>query len=126
MVEQVGFRTIRIAFVPKHMNARMALHSGAAATGAACALRMGYGGPWWGYVAWYLGSFVGFHFVLIPFLAAWLMMQMRVERWIRSLVEQELIRFDLQTYKRQFERVFPAASEAPPDDQTPHRKHDRA
>jgi len=118
MVERTGLRTIRIAFVPKHMNARMALHSAATATGAVCAVRLGYGGPWWGYVAWYFGSFVGFHFVLVPFLAFWLMMQMRIERWVQGLVEQELIRFDLQTYERQLERVFPAAAEAPHDDRT--------
>jgi len=46
------------------------------------------------------------------------MMQMRIERWVQGLVEQELIRFDLQTYERQLERVFPAAAEAPHDDRT--------
>ena len=100
------------------MHSRIALHSVFTATSAVVALRMGSGSPWWTGVAWYFGSFVGAHVVMVPFLTAWYATAGRIERWIRSIVEEELIRFDLQNYERQLQRVFPKRDE-PPDDRTP-------
>ena len=115
MIETIGARTIRVAFVPQHMHARMGLHSAAMITGALLAVRLGTGGLWWTYVGWYLAAFVGFHVALIPLLATWFTAQIRFERWVQSLVEQELIRFDLQAYDRQLKRVL-TANRQPPDD----------
>ena len=114
MVQKYGEGAFRIVFTPRHLHARVALHSVATASGAAAALRMGAGGPWWLVAAWYCGLFVGAHAVMVPFMALWYMGKDRVERWIRGVVEEELIRFDLQTCERQLERVFPAR--VPPDD----------
>ncbi len=80
---------------------------------------MGVGGPWWIGVAWYFGSFVGFHAAMVPFMAAWYMLSDRVELWIRGIVEEELIRFDLKTYDRQLKRVFPALHKPPSDEPPP-------
>jgi hypothetical protein len=87
----------------------------ATVTGAVVAVRMGWGGPLWADVAWYFGGFVGFHFVLAPFMAMWYMMTDRVERWVRGIVEEELIRFDLKSYERQLKRVFPGSKRSDDD-----------
>ena len=118
MIETIGARTIRVAFVPHHMHARMAMHSAAMVIGALLAVRLGTGGLWWTYVTWYVAAFVGFHVALIPLLATWFTAQIRFERWIQSLVERELIRFDLQNYDRQLKRVL-ASTKQPPDDGVP-------
>ena len=115
MVERSGARGLRIVFVPRHVHARIALHSVATAAGVVVAVRMGGGNPWWTSVAWYCGSFVGAHVVMVPFMAAWLMAKDRAEKWVRGLVEEELIRFDLQTYERQLKRVFPGRHDEPPE-----------
>jgi hypothetical protein len=115
MVERNGVKGLRIVFVPRHVHARTALHSVATVASLFVAFRMGSGSPWWTGVAWYCGSFVGVHAVMVPFMAAWYMASDRVERWIRGIVEEELIRFDLQTYERQLKRVFPGLPK-PPDE----------
>jgi hypothetical protein len=100
------------------MHTRVALHSMATVTGVVFAVRMGAGAPLWTGVAWYFGSFVGFHVVLMPFMAAWYAISNRFERWVRSIVEEELIRFDMRGYERQLQRLLPHVSR-PPDDEPP-------
>ena len=123
MVENSGVRGFRVVFVPRHVHARVALHSLATATGAIAAVRMGAGNPWWAWLAWYAACFIGAHVVMVPFMAAWYMATDRIARWVRGLVEEELIRFDLQTYDRQLKRVLssPAAplAEPPPESSRP-------
>jgi hypothetical protein len=106
-VLKISAKQFRVVFRPKHLHARVAIHSMATVTGAVVALRMGWGSPIWADVAWYFGGFVGFHAVLAPFMAAWFMALDRIERWVRSIVEEELIRFDMKGYERQLSRVFP-------------------
>jgi uncharacterized membrane protein len=91
------------------------MHSFATAIGLAAAVRMAFGGAWWVGVAWYVGSFVGIHVVMVPFVTAWYAAHGRLERWIRAIVEAELIRFDLRTYQHQLRRVFPEPGVAPED-----------
>ena len=115
MLDKTLGQKMRIVFVPRHMHARMAIHSLATATGAAVAFRM-EPATWWIGLGWYAAAFVGAHAVMMPFMAAWYWARNRVERWVRSLVEEELIRFDLQTYERQLHRVFPARKNASDDE----------
>lgn len=111
-VKKNGVKRRRIVITPRHVHSRVALHSLATATSAVIALRMGSGNPWSG-LAWYCGSFVGFHAVMVPFMATWYMLTDRVERWIRGIIEEELVRFDLKTYDRQLRRVFPVVPKPP-------------
>jgi hypothetical protein len=111
-----GSKGLQIVFVPRHLHARIAIHSMATVTGAVFAVRMGWGGPLWAGVAWYFGSFVGFHVVLCPFMAMYYMASDRIERWVRGIVEEELIRFDLRSYERQLQRVFPSRTKPSEDD----------
>lgn len=113
-----GFRNLHVIYVPRHVHARVAIHSMATATGLAFAFRMGSGAPIWTGVAWYFGSFIGFHVVLMPFMAAWYMISDRFERWVRSIVEEELIRFDMRGYERQLHRLLPLVGR-PPDEPPP-------
>jgi hypothetical protein len=87
----------------------------ATVTGVVFAVRMGNGGVWTG-VAWYVGSFVGFHVVLMPFMAAWYALTYRIERWVRGIVEEELIRFDMRGYERQLQRLLPILKRTREDD----------
>jgi hypothetical protein len=112
MIETVGAQTLRVAFGPERAHARLALHAFAMATGMLIAARMGTEGLPLTYVAWYCVTFVAFHVVLVPVLAAWWTAQRSFEGWIRSLVEQELIRFDLQTYDKQLKRLLATTKEA--------------
>jgi hypothetical protein len=82
------------------MHARIALHSIATVTGIAFVLRTGLGSPWWILLAWYVGTFLGAHAVMVPFMAAWYMATGRIERWIRGIIEEEMIRVDLRMYDR--------------------------
>lgn len=111
-----GSKGLQIVFVPRHLHARIAIHSMATATGMVFAVRMGWGGPLWAGVAWYFGSFVGFHVVLCPLMAMWFMASDRVERWVRGIIEEELIRFDLKSYRGQLQRVFPHLNGKSEDD----------
>ena len=88
----------------------------ATVTGAVFAVRMGWGGPMWAGMLWYFGSFVGFHVVLAPFMAMWYMATDRFERWVRSIVEDELMRWDLKSYDRQLKRLLPSLMKTPDDD----------
>ena len=74
--------------------------------------------PWAG-VAWYFGSFVGFHIVLAPFMAMWYMLADRAERWVRGIVEEELIRFDLRSYQGQLQRLLPSMRKPPAEPDEP-------
>jgi hypothetical protein len=47
-------------------------------------------------------------------MTAWHAAKQRLDRRVRAIVEEELIRFDLQTYERQLGRVFPPKPK-PPD-----------
>lgn len=114
-----GSKGLQIVFVPRHLHARIAIHSMATVTGAVFAVRMGWGAPLWAGVAWYFGSFIGFHVVLAPFMALWYMLTFRVERWIRGIVEEEVIRFDLRSYEGQLQRLLPSIRKSPADEENP-------
>ncbi len=88
----------------------------ATVTGVVFAVRMGSGAPLWTGVAWYVGSFVGFHVVLMPFMAAWYAVIHGIERWVRGIVEEELIRFDMRGYERQLQRLLPILNRSREDD----------
>jgi hypothetical protein len=92
----------------------MAIHSLATVTSTFVAIRMTTIGPlWWEGILWYFGSFVGLHVVMVPFMTAWHAAKSHFDRRVRTIVEEELIRFDLQSYQRQLERVFPPKREPP-------------
>jgi hypothetical protein len=74
---------------------------------------MGLGGGWLMFVAGYFLAFVGFHVVMVPVMTGWHFMSTRVERWVRSIIEEEMIKVDLQDYQRQFRRVFPGRNDPP-------------
>lgn len=116
VVKKPDSKGLRIVFVPRHVHARVAMHSLATVTSVAVAVRMTGTAPWWTGIFWYFGSFIGVHVVMMPFMAMWYMATDRVERWIRGIVEEELIRFDLHTYERQLKRVFPGLGKPPDDD----------
>jgi hypothetical protein len=88
----------------------------ATVTGVVFAVRMGSGAPLWAGVAWYAGAFVGFHVVLMPFMAAWYAVAHSIERWIRAIVEEELIRFDMRGYERQLQRLLPILNRSQDDE----------
>lgn len=90
------------------------MHSFAAVSGLAGALRMDPAHALATGVLWYTGFFVAAHVVIVPFVASFLAMRDRMARFVRGIIEEELIRFDLRTYQRQFQRVFPKMT--PPDD----------
>ena len=115
MLERTGERKLRFVFVPRHVHARVAMHSLATVASGTVAVRMAFGGPWWIGVAWYFGSFLAIHAAMVPVLAMWYMVCDRYEGWIRGIVEQELIRFDLQSYDRQLKRVLPEGREVTPE-----------
>jgi hypothetical protein len=117
-VIKIGVKRLHVVFMPRHVHARVTIHSMATVTGAVVAVRMGWGGaPVWAALAWYFGGFVGFHIVLAPFMAAWFIAVDRIERWVRSIVEEELIRFDMKGYERQLQRVFPVLAIRSDDDE---------
>ena len=111
-----GSKGLQLVFVPRHFHARVVIHSMATVTGAVVAIRMGWGAPLWAGVAWYFGSFVCFHIILAPFMALWYMATFRIERWVREIIEEELIRFDLRNYKRQLHSLLPSLHKSPADD----------
>jgi hypothetical protein len=110
---------LQLVFVPRHFHSRVVIHSMATVTGAVFAVRMGWGAPLWAGVAWYFGSFVCFHVVLAPFMALWYMLTDRAERWVRGIVEEELIRFDLRSYQGQLQRLLPSMRRPPNDHDEP-------
>ena len=116
---RIGVKQLHVVFMPRHVHARVAIHSIATVTGAAVAVRMGWGGaPIWADVAWYCGGFIGFHIVLAPFMAAWYLMTKRMEDWVRSIVQEELMRFEMKSYERQLQRFIPALGKRTDDGPT--------
>jgi hypothetical protein len=95
------------------MESRAAVHTIATIASLSLAFRMAFGGPIWAAIAWYFGAFVGVHVVMVPIMTAWHAMLERFDRRVRSVVEEELIRFDMHTYQRQLQRVFPPQPKAP-------------
>ena len=91
------------------------MQSVATATSAVVAVRMGIGSSWLAGIAWYFGSFVGLHVMFASGLAAWYLACDRAERWVRAIIEEELIRFDLRSCERQIQRILPTLKK-PPDD----------
>jgi hypothetical protein len=116
-VIKIGVKRLHVVFMPRHVHARITIHSMATVTGAVMAVRMGWGAPLWADVAWYCGGFLGFHAALAPVMAAWFMLLDRAERWVRSIVEEELLRFDMRSYERQLQRVLPALGKRKNDDE---------
>ena len=103
---QQGVGTLRIVLYPSRVHSRIAVHSLATAASAFLAIRMDAGFPWWYGFFWYFGSFVGVHIFMIPFMTAWHAAGVYLNRRVRAIVEEELIRFDMRTYQQQFDRVF--------------------
>ena len=113
-----GSRRLQLVFVPRHFHARVVIHRRRPSPERSW--RFAWAGrPLWAGVAWYFGGFVGFHVVLAPFMAMWYMATDRVERWVRSIVEEELIRFDLRSYQGQLQRLMPGTRKPPPDKEEP-------
>lgn len=110
---KTGSKGLQFVFTPRHLHARIAIHSAATVTGAAVAVRMGWGAPMWLGMLWYFGGFVAFHVVFAPFMAMWYMATDRIARWVRGIVEEELTRWDLKSYERQLLRVFPSLAKTP-------------
>jgi len=98
------------------MESRAAVHTVATVASLSVAFRMAFGGPIWSGIAWYFGAFVGVHVVMVPLMTAWHAVLERFDRRIRSLVEEELIRFDMHTYQSQLRRVFPTHQPKPPEE----------
>jgi hypothetical protein len=63
-------------------------------------------GGWWWAVAAYWGAFFGVHVAMVPVMTAGYAFERRISKMVRSVVEEELIRYDLQTYGKQLERVM--------------------
>ena len=61
-------------------------------------------------------AFIGFHVALCPFLLGYYLAANRLERWVRGIVEEELIKFDMRGYEKQLQRLIPALSKAPEDE----------
>jgi hypothetical protein len=74
---------------------------------------MGLGGGWLMFFPGYLIAFLGFHVAMVPIMTGWELVSGRLERWVRSIIEEEMIRVDLQNYERQLRRVFPGRNEPP-------------
>ena len=83
------------------------MHAIATLVGAIAAVRFTWGAPLWQSLVVYAAFVFVAHIACVPFMTAWAMMVAAVERWVRSLIEEELIRFDLRTYQHQLARVFP-------------------
>lgn len=116
---KIGLKQAHVVFRPRHMHARVTIHSLATVTGAAVAVRMGWGGaPMWANMAWYCGGFVGFHIILMPFMAGWYMAVNRVEAWVRGIIQEELLHFEMKGYERQLLRMLPTLSKRSDDDAT--------
>lgn len=105
------------AFAPKTKPRRMAMHSFATAAGVAGAIRMDAAHSLLLGIAWYAGFFFCAHVAVVPFTTAFYMLRARVERWVRGIIEEELIRFDLRTYQRQLHRVFPMIAASDREDE---------
>jgi hypothetical protein len=99
---------LRSIVMPRHVHDRLIMHSLAAATGIAVVVRTSGGGSFWNASLLYMGSFVGFHLAATPFVVGWIYARARFERFVRSIVEEELIRFDLRNYDRQLKRLLPS------------------
>ena len=119
-------RSLRSIVVPRHVHDRFIVHSMAAATGIAVVVRASGGGSWLNASLLYMGGFVGFHLVLAPFVMGWVYAKTRFEQFVRAIVEEELIRFDLRNYDRQLKRILPpdARIEGSADRQPPSERGD--
>jgi hypothetical protein len=116
-VVKIGVKQLHVVFMPRHVHARMAIHSMATVTGSVVAVRLGWGGaPIWADVAWYCGGFIGFHIALAPLMAGWFLMMHRAESWIRSVVQDELMRFEMKSYELQLQRMLPALQKRKDDE----------
>jgi hypothetical protein len=116
-MRQYLFQGIRSTFAPKHTSSRIAMHGIATAAGIAGAWRFGADSRAIAFLLWYVAFFVLSHVVMVPMVAGWHMARDRIDRWVRGIVEEELMVFDLKSYRRQLFRVFPAAQR--PDDEEP-------
>jgi hypothetical protein len=105
-------------FLPKGMHTRVAMHSLATVSGVAVAVRTWTGDPVTA-LMWYAGGFVGFHVLMFPFCSLWMVMVGGMQRWVKGIVEEELIRYDLQTYDKQLHRILPADATEPPETRRP-------
>lgn len=106
---------VRKAFMPRRMGSRALMHGVATIAGIFGAWRFGGGFPALSFLVWYVAFFFLAHLAAIPLLTGWYMARDRAERWIRGIIEEELIHFDLKTYQRQLSRVFPGMKK-PPDE----------
>jgi hypothetical protein len=107
---------IRSSFAPRRMKSRMVMHGLATVAGIIGAWRFGFGAPLLLGILWYVAFFVLAHVACVPVIAGWYAVRDRTERWVRGIIEEELIGFDLRTYQRQLHRVFPHIRKAHGDD----------
>jgi hypothetical protein len=92
------------------------MHALAAIVGLFFVFRMATGGPAWMAVAWYAGTFVGFHAVMVPVMTAWHAALDRAQRYLGGFAEQEALRVDMSAYRNRLQRAFPVEPEPPAED----------
>jgi hypothetical protein len=88
------------------MHTRVTVHTLATATGALVVFRAWSGDPL-AALAWYAGGFIGFHVAMFPFCSLWMVTVGGMQRWVKNIVEEELIRYDMVTYDKQLQRLLP-------------------
>jgi hypothetical protein len=62
-------------------------------------------------VAWYAGTFVGFHAVMVPVMTAWHALLDRAQRCLHGFAEEEALRVDMSAYRSRLQRSFPLKTE---------------
>lgn len=115
MILQYVAAGVRHTFAPTTPTKRTVVHGIATIAGILAAVRFAPQHAPLGAVAWYALVFFGAHAAMVPIVSVYFMLRDRADRFVRSIVEEELIRFDLRTYQRQLSRVFPSLK--PPGDQ---------
>lgn len=86
---------------------RTLLHTVAAVAAACLSVRTAAGAPWWIVALETLAAFAGCIVAMAPLGIAWCAASDALTRHVRALVEEELVRFDLQNYDRQLARIMP-------------------
>jgi len=102
-----GALPLRIIIYPRTNVTRAIVNVLATLAAVGIVVKLGLGSAWWVILAWYLATFVGFHVLMVPLLTLCHEISKRFDRYLRSIIEEELIRFDLQNYEKQLRRVFP-------------------
>ncbi len=119
-MRRAGTPQLRIVLYPGSTHSRTAMHAFAAAASTFLVFRMATGGPVWAGFAWYFGTFVGVHALMVPVMTAWHALLDRVDRYIRGVIEEELTRFDMRSYRADLERLLPRVPDGPPEPKERH------